>query len=137
MGISKRTLELCRQFYLSYPEILQTVSSQSFLSSSHYVCLLSLSSKDERRFYEIETINNNWSLRELRRQISSSLFERLALSREKEKVKELSVKGHIISSSKDLVKDPYVLEFLGLEEKSSYSESDLETAIIDRLEMFY
>lgn len=75
-----------------------------------------------RNFYEIETIENNWSLRELKRQVNSSLYKRLVLSKDKEKVKELSVKGQIIEKAQDVIKDPYILEFLGLDEKSDYSE---------------
>ena len=91
---------------------------------------------DERNFYEIEASENNWSLRELRRQIDSSLYERLILSRDKEKVKELAFKGQIIEKPEDVVKDPYILEFLGLEEQSNYSENRLETEIINNLEKF-
>ena len=75
-----------------------------------------------RNFYEIEAIENNWSLRELKRQVNSSLYERLVLSKDKEKVKELSVKGQIIEKAQDVIKDPYILEFLGLDEKSDYSK---------------
>ena len=75
-----------------------------------------------RNFYEIEAIQNNWSLRELKRQVNSSLYERLVLSKNKEKVKELSIKGQIIEKAQDVIKDPYILEFLGLDEKSDYSE---------------
>ena len=75
-----------------------------------------------RNFYEIEAIENNWSLRELKRQVNSSLYERLVLSKNKEKVKELAVKGQIIEKAQDIIKDPYILEFLGLDEKSDYSE---------------
>lgn len=75
-----------------------------------------------RNFYEIEAIQNNWSLRELKRQVNSSLYERLVLSKDKEKVKELAVKGQIIEKAQDVIKDPYILEFLGLDEKSDYSE---------------
>ena len=91
---------------------------------------------DERNFYEIEASENNWSLRELRRQIDSSLYERLILSRDKEKVKELAFKGQVIETPEDVVKDPYILEFLGLEEQSNYSENRLETEIINNLEKF-
>jgi predicted nuclease of restriction endonuclease-like (RecB) superfamily len=90
----------------------------------------------ERNFYEIEAINNNWSLRELKRQFNSALYERLVLSKNKEKVKELALKGQIIEKPFDVVKDPYILEFLGLEEKTNYSENELETEIINKLEMF-
>jgi len=95
-----------------------------------------IENEDERRFYEIESANNQWSLPELRRQFNSSLYERLALSRDKKKVKELSRKGQIIGKPEDTMKDPYVLEFLGLKEDSSYSETDLETAIINKIEHF-
>lgn len=91
---------------------------------------------DERNFYEIEAIENNWSLRELRRQIDSALYERLVLSRDKEKIKSLALKGQIIEKPEDIVKDPYILEFLGLEEQNSYSENRLETEIINNLEKF-
>lgn len=90
----------------------------------------------ERKFYEIEAVKQNWSLRELERQFNSSLYERLALSRDKHKVKELSEKGHTIEKPDDIVKDPYIFEFLGLQEESSYSETDLETAIINKVEHF-
>jgi len=89
-----------------------------------------------RNFYEIEAFENNWSLRELKRQVNSSLYERLVLSKDKEKVKELAVKGQIIEKVQDVIKDPYILEFLGLDEKSDYSENKLETEIINKLEMF-
>jgi len=90
----------------------------------------------ERKFYEIEAVKQNWSLRELERQFNSSLYERLALSRDKHRVKELSQKGHILTTPQDAIKEPYVLEFLGLKEESAYSESDLESAIINRIEHF-
>lgn len=92
--------------------------------------------ENERRFYEIETLKNNWSLRELQRQYDSALYTRLALSRDKKKIIELSEKGLIIEKPKDAIKDPYVLEFIGLPEKSSYSENDLEQKLIDKLEHF-
>jgi predicted nuclease of restriction endonuclease-like (RecB) superfamily len=90
----------------------------------------------ERSFYEIETIQNNWSVRELKRQFDSGLFERLALSKDKRKVKELAEKGQLIEKPEDAMKASYVLEFLGLEEKSAYTESDLEIAIINKIEHF-
>jgi len=91
---------------------------------------------EERKFYEIESQSNNWSVRELKRQFDSSLYERLVLSRDKKGVKELSEKGQILNVPKDAIKEPYVLEFLGLGEKERYSESDLEKAIIDKIEQF-
>jgi len=117
-------------------DIWQTLSTKFNLSWSHYVVLMTVKSVDERRFYEIEARENSWGIRELKRQINSSLYERLALSRDKKKVKELSEKGQLVSEPKDVLKSPYVLEFLGLEEHSSYSEHELESAIIDKIEHF-
>lgn len=120
--------------------ILQTVSSelanQFVLGWTHYVALLSVISPDERRFYEIEARENSWGARELERQIASSLYERLALSRDKDGIKALAQTGLVIEQASDVVKNPYVLEFLGIEEKSAYSEHELESAIIDHLEHF-
>lgn len=116
---------------------MQTVSAQSFpLSWSHYVRLISITNSSERSFYEIEAIQNQWSVRELNRQFDSSLYERLALSKDKKGVKKLATKGQIIEKPQDLFKEPYILEFLGLSERDNYSESDLETAIINNLEHF-
>lgn len=134
-GFSQRNLEQMRKFYKVY-EIPQTLSAEFRLSWSHYLILMRMDNIAERNFYEIEAVQNNWSLRELRRQIDSALYERLALSRDKEKVKELAFKGQIIEKPKDIIKNPYILEFLGLEEESGYSENDLETAIINHLEKF-
>jgi predicted nuclease of restriction endonuclease-like (RecB) superfamily len=106
------------------------------LSWSHYVSLIRLQDEAERSFYEIEAIQGNWSVRELQRQIDSSLYERLVLSKNKEQVKQLAAKGQLIEKPEDVLKTPYVLEFLGLDDKSSYSESDLEAAIIDKIEHF-
>ena len=106
------------------------------LGWSHYVTLLSLDDADARRFYEIEAADNGWSVRELKRQLASSLYERLALSRDKEEVRRLVSDGQVIQKASDLIKDPVVLEFLGLEERPAYSETDLETAIINRLQQF-
>ena len=97
---------------------------------------MTINDTDERSFYEIEATNNNWTLRELKRQFNSGVYERLALSRDKDKVKELSTKGQIIERPEDMLKEPYVLEFLGLDEKAAYSERDVESAIIDKLEHF-
>jgi len=92
--------------------------------------------ENERSFYEIESFKNNWSVRELQRQFDSALFTRLALSRNKDKTKELSEKGLIFEKPKDVIKDPYILEFIGLQEHTEYSESELEQEIIDKLEHF-
>ncbi|MHB1687907.1 MAG: PDDEXK nuclease domain-containing protein [Ignavibacteriaceae bacterium] len=106
------------------------------LSWSHYVFLMKINNEDERNFYEIESAQNNWSIRELQRQYNSSLYERLALSKNKKTVKELSKKGQLIDKPIDMLKEPYVLEFLDLKEEAVYTESELETAIINRLESF-
>ncbi len=134
-GFSERNLEQMRKFYLTY-SISQTVSAEFKLSYSHYLTLMRINDIEERNFYEIEAINNGWSLRELKRQMDSALYERLVLSRDKKKVLELSQKGQLIEKPQDIVKDPYILEFLGLDEKAIYSESDLETAIINHIEKF-
>ena len=106
------------------------------LSWTHYVELLPIKDPDERSFYEIESTNSGWSVPELRRQKASSLYQRLALSRDKAGVKRLAREGQIITKPEDLFKEPLVLEFLGLAEKSDYSESELESAIITHLEKF-
>ncbi len=106
------------------------------LGWSHYIQLIKIENEEERDFYEIEAVNNNWSVRELERQYDSSLYERLVLSRDKEGIKELSRKGQVVTKPIDTIKEPYVLDFLGLEEKDRYTESDLETAIINKLEHF-
>ena len=106
------------------------------LSWSHYTFLIQINNPDERRFYEIEAAQQGWSVREIKRQFDTSLYERLALSRDKDGIRELATKGQIVERPADVVKNPYVLEFLDLDEKTHYSESDLETAIIDRIEHF-
>jgi len=159
-GYSKSNLEYMTSFYLIYQnrlspiaqtvsgqlqkrqksQIAQTVSGQSKipfqLSWSHYVQLIKISNKDERNFYEIESVSNNWSVRELQRQFNAAVYERLVLSKNKKKVKELSKKGQVIETTTDALKSHYVLEFLGLKEEDSYSENDLETAIINKVEDF-
>lgn len=134
-GFSPTNIKQMRSFYLIYSKG-QTVSDEFNLSWSHYLKLMSIDDENERRFYEIETYKNNWSLRELQRQYDSALYTRLALSRDKKKVIELSEKGLIIEKPKDAIKDPYVLEFIGLPERPSYTESDLEQKLIDKLEHF-
>jgi len=134
-GFSVTNLKQMRDFYLTY-QIRQTVSDQFTLSYSHYLFLMRIDNPEERKFYEIESSQNNWSLRELKRQFDSALFERLSLSKDKEKVKSLAVQGQIIENPCDIVKDPYVLEFLGLPEKAYYSESELESRLIEKLENF-
>ncbi len=113
---------------------LQTPEFQ--LSWSHYLMLMGIKELDERRFYEIESVENNWSLRELKRQYNAGLYLRLALSRDKAAIKQLAEKGQIIEKTSDIIKDPYILEFLQLETQHQYSENDLETALVDKLEHF-
>jgi predicted nuclease of restriction endonuclease-like (RecB) superfamily len=134
-GFSQRNLEQMRQFYLVYSKT-QTLSAEFNLSWSHYLKLMRIDNEEERKFYEIETITNNWSLRELQRQSDSALYERLALSRDKKGIKELSEKGQVIEKAEDSLKDPYILEFIGLPENFRYSESDFEQKLIDKLEHF-
>lgn len=148
-GFSQRNLEQMRQFYLSY-SIPQTLSAESEnintiqqsslikfnLSWSHYLKLMRIKDPNERSFYEIESDKNNWSLRELQRQYDSALYTRLSLSKNKEEILQFAEKGQIIEKPKDLIKDPYILEFLGLSEKPDYSENDLESELIDKLEHF-
>ena len=106
------------------------------LGWSHYVELLTIESPDERHFYEIEAAANQWTVRELQRQIASSLYERLALSRDQEEIRRLATEGQIVEKAADLIKNPLVLEFLGLDDRPHYSEDELESAIIDQLESF-
>lgn len=134
-GFSTTNLKQMRTFYLTYSKG-QTVSDEFKLSWSHYLMLMRIDNVEERKFYEIETAENSWSLRELQRQFDTSLYERLALSRNKNEVKKLSEKGLIIEKAQDSLKDPYVLEFLGLPEETKYSESELEQKLIDKLEHF-
>lgn len=149
-GFSVGNLKNIRQFYKTYvsDQIGETVFSQFenlpsvgtgrkfCLSWSHYLFLMRIKNIDVRHFYEIESVKNNWSLKELKRQFDSALYERLALSIEKGRVIELSKKGQVIERASDAIKDPYILEFLGLEEKPAYSESELESRIIDHLQEF-
>ena len=146
-GFSTTNIQQMRSFYLAYQnqqtasvnsksEIQQTASANFKLSWSHYLKLMRIDDENERKFYEIESTKNNWSVRELDRQYDSALYTRLVLSRDKEEIKELSKKGLIIQKPKDVIKDPYILEFIGLPEHSSYSESELEQEIINKLEHF-
>lgn len=149
-GFSVGNLKNIRQFYRIYAhdQIGETVFSQFenlpatetgrrfYLSWSHYLKLMRISNVDERHFYEIEAVKNDWSLSEMKRQFNSALYERLALSRDKDKVYALALEGQIIETPSDAVKDPYVLEFLGLQELPKYSESEMESRIIDHLQQF-
>ena len=135
-GFSRSNLQNMRQLYLAYPKC-QTLSGN--LSWSHYCELLSISDPGKRSFYEKEAVNANWSVRELKRQIESSLFERLLLSRgdaNKEQVLSLALKGNEISQPSDIIRDPCVFEFLGLPEDKPVMESDLEQALVQQIEKF-
>lgn len=159
-GFSVETLEKIRRFYLTYSKssTLSTISeivkvqglivptkskSKSStaamifsLSWSHYNFFIRIDDSNERRFYEIESEKHNWSVRELKRQYDSALYARLALSRDAAGILKLSEKGQIVEKPKDIIKDPYILEFLGLPELHQYSESELEEEIINKLEHF-
>ncbi len=132
-NFNERNLWYMRQFYLSF-KILNALRSE--LTWTHYRLLLKVERDDARSFYMIESINNNWSTRELERQINTLLFERIVLSKNKKKVKEISKKGQIIKKPQDMIKDPYVLEFLGLNRSNKLAEKDLENALIDKLQKF-
>ena len=149
-GFSTSNLKNIRQFYKVYStdQIGETVFSQFenlpsvntgrkfYLSWSHYLKLMRIDNIDERHFYKIESIKNDWSLSELKRQYNTSLYERIALSTNKDEVYRLAMEGQTVETPKDAVKDPYVLEFLGLKELPEYSENELESRIIDNLQQF-
>ncbi|MDR0206121.1 MAG: PDDEXK nuclease domain-containing protein [Bacteroidales bacterium] len=138
-GFSERNLEQMRFFYQTYSKsISQTVFAKLpfTLSWSHYLVLMRIENPEARRFYEIEATQEQWSVRQLARQCASSLYERLALSRNKKEMMRLAQKGQIIEKPKDLFNNPLVLEFLGLEEKAVYTESDLENCILNNLQKF-
>lgn len=120
----------------AFGAMVRALGQRLSLGWTQYLALLSVSDPDARRFYEIETSANGWSTKTLERQIASALYERLALSRDKDEIRKLTQEGQVVEQTADLIKNPYVLEFLGLEEHSSYSEHELETAIIDKLEQF-
>ncbi len=135
-GFSVSNIQFMRRFYQTY-QIQQTASVK--LSWSHYCELLSITDADKRSFYEKEAAKSNWSVRELKRQIDSSLFERLLLSRgdaNKEQVLALALHGNEISTPADIIRDPYVFEFLGLPEDKPMMESDLEQSLVQHIEKF-
>lgn len=153
-GFSRSNLQNMRLFYLAYPKC-QTLSGKSetlsrksqirqtpsdefepMLSWSHYCELLKVEEPLARSFYEQESIQNNWSVRELKRQINSMLFERLALSKDTKAIMNIAKKGQIIEKPEDAIKDPYILEFLNLKEEIFYAENQLEQALIDKLQYF-
>lgn len=149
-GWSVETLKKCRKFYSVY-RIGSTPQTQSescdsvhsadrihkfTLSWNHYQVIMREDNPEARSFYENEAYNQQWSVRQLQRQVGSSLYERLALSRDKDEVMRLANEGQTLSKPSDIIKDPLVLEFVGLKPDSSYSEADLEKAIIDKLQDF-
>ena len=154
-GFSADTLENARKFYQTYQDRISETVFRKFaveksetvfrlfeetlpftLPWSHYLLLMRIKDENERKFYEIEATQSGWSIRTLQRQYNSSLYERLALSREKGEVLRLASEGNIVTRPQDIVKQPTVLEFLGLDEKARFVESDLETAIINKLQKF-
>lgn len=154
-GFSADTLENARKFYQTYQDRISETVFRKFaveksetvfrlfeetlpftLPWSHYLLLMRIKDENERKFYEIEATQSGWSIRTLQRQYNSSLYERLALSREKGEVLRLASEGNIVTRPQDIVKQPTVLEFLGLDEKAKFVESDLETAIINKLQKF-
>lgn len=145
-GWSVDTLEKSRMLFLVYSKSA-TLSRKSMdtdtiqfpdfsLSWSHYQILMRVENPEARSFYEIEASKQQWSVRYLQRQVCSSLYERLALSRNKDEVMRLAIEGQTLVKSSDVIKDPLVLEFVGLKPESTYSESDLESAIISKLQDF-
>ena len=150
-GWSEDNLENCRKLFLNYsitePVVRksdQEINSEPvarnihtfLLPWTHYLILMREKNPQARRFYEIEAYNQQWSKRQLQRQIASSLYERLALSRDKDEVMRLANEGQVVEKTSDILKNPLVLEFLGLKPETPYSETDLETAILDKLESF-
>lgn len=161
-GWSDENLRQMRNFYLVYSKIISSENQQPTeipasgleksdinngyvkrsvnypfcLQWSHYQILAHVKDPNARQFYEIEAFKQQWSKRQLQRQIGSGLYERLALSRDKEEILRLSQEGHVIEKPADIIKDPIVLEFIGLKADASYSESDLEGAIISKLQDF-
>jgi len=132
-GFSRSNLSYMRQFYIKYPN-RETVSHK--LSWSHYFELLKIDDDLAREFYLNQTITENWTVRELKRQKKTGLFHRIAINKDKEKILELSKEGQIIKSENDLTKDPYVFEFLGIPENYEYTENDIEKAVINNLQKF-
>lgn len=160
-GASVTNLRKFREFYLAYAKIQQAVPVESItldlptlleafnlqtqaielskhfaLGWTHYVTLLTVKNTDERQFYELEAVSNGWGYRELERQINTGLYERLAVSRDKEAIRQLAVEGQRVERPADIIKSPYILEFTEIDQQTSYSEYDLETALINKIEHF-
>ena len=146
-GFSARNLQMMRRFYTCYP-IPQTLSAEfkgsspigttlsSQLTWSHYVELIKIKDKNKRNFYTRECINSGWSVRELQRQRTTLLYERLMSGKNEEEIRKLSIKGQEISKNKDIIKDPFVLEFLDIKETTDYQEAGLEKNILNHLKEF-
>ena len=144
-GWSVETLTAARKFYQIYSEgkiantvyeIQENADIHFTLTWSHYLILMRIANQNERNFYEIECYKQNWSVRQLQRQYNSSLYERLALSRNKDEVMRLAQEGQTIEKASDVIKSPLTLEFLGLKAEAVYSESKLESAIISKIQDF-
>jgi predicted nuclease of restriction endonuclease-like (RecB) superfamily len=161
-GVSITNLKLCRQFYITYPQIGQSLPDQSLkkslseksgdinksnegidgaiilsrLSFTHIIELLTIEDPLKRLFYEVETLKGNWSVRELKRQTGSLLYERTGLSLDKKSLLQTVNKKAIPARKEDIIRDPYIFEFLGLPQKDEVSESDLETALLNHLQEF-
>lgn len=161
-GVSITNLKLCRQFYITYPQIGQSLPDQSLrkslseksgddnkskegidgaiilsrLSFTHIIELLTIEDPLKRLFYEVETLKGNWSVRELKRQTGSLLFERTGLSVDKKGLLQTVNKKAVPARKEDIIRDPYIFEFLGLPQKDEVSESDLETALLNHLQEF-
>ncbi len=132
-GYSITNLKYMRRFFMAFQKG-QTLSDQ--LTWSHYILLLKVEKEEARNFYMIETVENNWASRELDRQINSLLYERIALSKDKEGVKELAIKGQVIQKPADIMKEPYIFEFLDKPENNRFLERGLESALMNKLQMF-
>jgi len=159
-GLSSTALKLMRQFYLTYPQISQSVTDQfkidnktsqsvtdkslyvapekllRICSFSHFIELIKIDDELKRTFYEVETIKGNWSVRELKRQIESLLYERVGLSVDKKSLLQSLESKKEVFDPTSIIKEPYILDFTGLETKESYSENDLESAILHHIEDF-
>ena len=132
-GFGVRQLEMCRQFYRVYP-IANALRSQ--LNWSQYRMLIQIPDADKREYYELEAVNEGWTGRQLERQINSLLYERLLFSNDKEQVLAVARRQRVPESPHEIIKDPMVLEFLGLERKAAYYEKDVESAIISHIADF-
>ncbi|MDC1107102.1 PDDEXK nuclease domain-containing protein [Prolixibacteraceae bacterium] len=132
-GFSSRQLNFCRQFFMNFP-IVNALRSQ--LNWTQYRLLLRIEDKDKQSYYIEETCSNNWSARQLERQINSQLYERLLLSNNKEQVLAIAKQEAQVEKPKDIIKDPMILEFLGLKPQEAYYEKDLEQALITNIQAF-